>query len=157
MEAMEIACKQLIGRPPTALTVSSYKTHSMNVQPTQQLLAKCLQLYETVTVRHSLMVVGLAMSMKTSVFKVLEYGMNLVKDKTRFEDVVMFTLNPKSITIDQIYGNFDPVSREWVEGIGASLVRKCAQFDTDPDLAPKRKWILFDGPVDAIWIENMNT
>jgi dynein heavy chain len=157
IEGMKKACGELMDKKPTAMSVSSFKTHAMNVQPTPNLLGKCIQLYETVTVRHSLMVVGLALSMKTSVFKVLEYGMCNVEDKSRFEDVLMYSLNPKSITIDQIYGNFDPVSREWVEGIGASLVRKSAQMDSEPELKVKRKWILFDGPVDAIWIENMNT
>ena len=149
-DGMNKACGELLKKCQDSHTFA-------NVQPTENLLKKCIQLYETVTVRHSLMVVGLAMSMKTTVFRVLQHGMCNVEDKTKYQDVLLYTLNPKSITIDQIYGNFDVVTREWVEGIGASLVRKCAQMDSDPNLKDKRKWVLFDGPVDAIWIENMNT
>ncbi len=37
-------------------------------------------------------------------------------------------------------------------GLGSTIMRE-AMKDTSAD----RHWVVFDGPVDALWIENMNT
>jgi dynein heavy chain len=52
-----------------------------------------------------------------------------------------------------LYGLFDPDTKSWSDGVLPIRMRECAADDKNPE----KKWVIFDGPVDAIWIENMNT
>lgn len=52
----------------------------------------------------------------------------------------------------QLYGEFNLSTREWTDGVLANMIR-----ETVKDLSGKRHWTIFDGPVDALWIESMNT
>ncbi|XP_077133083.1 dynein axonemal heavy chain 1 isoform X2 [Ranitomeya variabilis] len=128
-----------------------------NLKDVDGFVTKCIQLYETTVVRHGLMLVGPTGSGKSECYKVLAAAMSSLKGLPSvsggtYETVHYYILNPKSITMGQLYGEFDLLTHEWTDGILSSLIRGGAS-STDPD----KKWYMFDGPVDAVWIENMNT
>ena len=52
----------------------------------------------------------------------------------------------------ELYGEVNKLTLEWRDGLMATIVRQCVKDTTDD-----HKWIVCDGPVDALWIENMNT
>jgi dynein heavy chain, axonemal len=98
------------------------------------------------------MIVGPTGGGKTSNYRVLQEACSSLREEELFEKVHCSILNPKSITMDQLYGFADPSTNEWQDGVLAKLV-----LDASKDETPDKFWIMFDGPVDAIWIENMNT
>jgi dynein heavy chain len=98
------------------------------------------------------MIVGPTGGGKTSNYKVLAHAMSQLADQEKFEKVHVDIINPKSITAEQLYGFFIPQTKEWQDGVLAKLLLDCAK-----DGSLDKHWVMFDGPVDSIWIENMNT
>lgn len=234
---------------------------AVGLVPTPALIAKALQAYDVMTVRHGFMMVGRPFAGKTSVLNVLALALSHVSavscsrpsevppSSSHELPVSMYTINPCTLTLYELYGRFDDVALDWTDGVLPKVFRACAEAasvdeegeegDSDEDRAVeggspmsrdapvspdrqvelteaflqqsgdgarpgtarseeqalaellgstgfdhdtysqrylqggfsnddvtggledghvvKRRWITFDGPVDASWIENLNT
>merc|ERR1719171_2357507 len=144
-------------KPDYSLLVGKLEEHLTveHCQPHPYFIEKIIQFYECHTVRHSVMLVGMPFSGKTTGLRTLQKALtDLANEGTMHAGCIVHQarLNPKSIPSRDLYGCFDEVSHEWTDGIVAVLFRAFGRNQTE-----ERKWLLFDGPIDAVWIENMNT
>eukprot|EP00750_Incisomonas_marina_P009230 INCI15857.2.p1 GENE.INCI15857.2~~INCI15857.2.p1 ORF type:complete len:4529 (-),score=890.01 INCI15857.2:58-13644(-) len=150
LDCPRVAYEEL-GRNIVEFMDSKNYHHDEEVKFAQQ-VDKTVQLYETMLVRHTSIVVGPTGGGKTVVLNALARGMFLTFGNT----VKMYTLNPKAQTVLQLYGYLDPVTRDWTDGALSKLFRSMNQPLT-PGHEKDLKWLIYDGDVDALWIENMNS
>ena len=85
---------------------------------------------------------------KTQIFKCLRAALETVTGITH-KDV---RFNPKAIRAQEMYGEIEASSGEWTTGVFAAMWAKYNNRANNYNT-----WIIADGPVDAIWIEDLNT
>lgn len=111
-------------------------------------MLKVIQLYETSLVRHGFMLVGPTLCGKTQIMSILTRAMAEGANPNPHRIVAM---NPKAITDSQMYGVKDAAD-EWTPGVFSMIWQqrnnRALKYTT---------WIVCDGPIDAVWIENLNT
>ncbi|CAE7499104.1 DNAH6, partial [Symbiodinium sp. CCMP2456] len=137
-----------------------------HLQVHDKLVTKTIQLFETFMVRFGVMLVGPTLGGKSVDYKTLAIALTQLREdqnpderyqKTRRAQIELSSSRasaalPQGITMGELYGENNELTQEWTDGLGSRIMRG---FQTEEN--NDYKWTVFDGPVDAIWIENMNT
>ena len=101
-----------------------------NLQCTDNAVLKIIQLYETKNSRHATMIVGQSGSGKTVTWQILRNTLTRLKKETKdgsYEAVKDYPINPKSLSLGELYGEFDLTTNEWSDGVLSSVMRQtCA-------------------------------
>ena len=102
------------------------------------------------------MIVGPASAGKTTCYNMLAKSLTHLRESgtthESYQKVEFTVLNPKAINMAELFGDYNVFTGDWKDGLASSLMRLYSEREDKSN-----RWIVFDGPVDSKWIENMNT
>lgn len=110
---------------------------------------KINEIMDTLTRRNSIAIVGPTSGGKSVIINVLCETLNQLKMSTK-----IITLNPKAFTKLELYGYLDPITNAWNDGLLTNIFRNINQPIVPNNLS--HHFILFDGDIDSIWINDLN-
>ncbi|XP_055681851.1 dynein axonemal heavy chain 7 [Lutzomyia longipalpis] len=114
---------------------------------------KCLQMLKMLEMAPGILITGGPFGGKTTKYRMLAEALRTSDDGEIVEDRLTYVvINPMAITLEKLYGTFDVQTFEWSDGIFSHFYRKFAGSRREG-----KKWIVFDGPIDTAWMDNLNT
>ncbi|KAH8092928.1 dynein light chain binding protein [Aureococcus anophagefferens] len=150
LDAPRVGYEDLKVEVALELEKGGYKCSDEAVHKEQ--IDKVIQMYETMIVRHTTMIVGPTGGGKTLVLDTLKSA------RLAAENVLVryWVINPKAQPLHELYGIMDPVTRDWTDGVLSRLFRELNE-PLPKGKENEMRWIIYDGDVDAVWVENMNS
>lgn len=138
-----------------------------DIIPIDSFTEKVRQLFWLLQHQSGLILVGRTGSGKTAVWQTLFNALKRLAKKTGNDSnddhlkgarSSVTVLDPKLLSTSQIYGHLDPVTREWSDGLFTGVLRDIAEEQNSlKSCRYPLHWIVFDGDVDPVWAENLNS
>jgi dynein heavy chain len=142
-------------------TVMHEQLEEQNLQSVDAFEGKIVQMFDIFQIRFGATLVGPTGSGKSTIWRVLAQTMSKLRQSgsndERYAEVIFSILNPKCITMGELYGEMNTLTQEWHDGLASTIMRGYVPSTYDKNGIAQFRWTVFDGPIDALWIENMNT
>lgn len=90
------------------------------------MLTKVIEVYETMSSRHSTMLVGESNTGKTVTWRLLQAALTGMRGERRpgCNAVHVYPINPKALSLGELYGEYNLSTGEWRDGVISSIMRK---------------------------------
>lgn len=110
---------------------SELKNAGLQAKP--EMVQKVIQLFDSKNTRHGNMIVGSALSGKSTCWKILQKSMNALNkfDQKKYPQVKLEILNPKSVTLNELFGFVDYNTMEWNDGVLSSMMSRLCKDESN--------------------------
>jgi len=99
------------------------------------------------------MIVGDTCVGKTTLLEVMKRSISSLAGLESYVVINAQYMNPKSVIQKHLYGIYDDRTNEFSPGIIPKIIKRWVDEENENCL----NWMILDGPVDADWIEDMNS